>query len=81
MQLTDDQKKTLHEVFTTIYDNSESAKALTSSNKDLLKTLTESLQVEGAELRDAYSYWKKFHEKGTDTLENVVTLFEAVKDQ
>lgn len=77
----DDTKKTeIIDAFKTIYENKENAKALNHANSDLLKTVAESLQTDKKSLSAAYKYWKELYEKGEDPLDEVVTIFESIKD-
>lgn len=79
MIIDDAKKKELLEAFKNIYENKESAKALNSSNSDLIKSLAESLQTNKRALNAAWKYWKELHESGEDPLDDIVQVFEAIK--
>jgi len=81
MVIDDNLKKQLIEAFKTIYENKENAKALNSSNTELIKTMADVLQTDKKSLSAAYRYWKVLHENGDDPLDEIVTIFESIKEE
>ena len=81
MVLNEQQSKVLLESFQAIRQNKEEAKALNASNTDMLKSLSESFQVEKCDIADALRYWLKLVNNKKGHIENVSTLFDIVNPE
>ncbi len=72
------RKEQVLDTFRAIYENEQSAKALTSSNKDFKEALAISMQVDKSEINDTYKYWKKRMENKKGDIGTVSSLMELL---
>lgn len=80
MVIDDLKKEEVISSFKGVFENKEQAKALNHANSDIFKHLAEVLQTDKKSVTSAYKYWKELHEKGDDPLEEIVDIFEAIKE-
>jgi hypothetical protein len=78
MIIAPEQEKLIRETFQTVYSTKEDVKALNAANTALLQGLAESLQVEKADIADAYKYWSKIVQKKKGDLGTVDIIVSSV---
>lgn len=80
MVFDDRTKEEFMEFFKAWLATKENVKALNAANRDMIKNLAEKYQIEKSAVAEAFNKYEKLFTKGKDTLEDVVDIFEAMKD-
>ena len=73
-------KKRVKEIFSDWLEIQDSRRVMTKSANDLKKEAADLLEIKSTNITKIFGFMKKLWEDGDDELEDIVTVFEVIKD-